>query len=143
MANIKININNFQTTLGKAKKLINRLSMENSDWISLGIDQKDVDNAEKLLQDIQTKLALVSDSVVQLSSQAVPDEIKIALLQKGIHVSFSDLDTIYSDIKNIKKDMKDCIDQEVNVKHLKLHFTLFENHCRKIKEQLDVTLAGN
>ena len=142
MSEIKTNINDFQTILSKAKELINRVSMENSAWISLGIDQKDVDNAEKLLRDIQTKLALVPDSILELTSDGVPDEIKIALLKKGTNVAFSDLNTIYNDLKHIKKDMENNIDQEVNVKHLKLHFTLFENHCQKIKEQLELTLAG-
>lgn len=66
----------------------------------------------------------------------------MALLKKGINVTFSDLNTIYNDIKHIKTNMKDSRDQEINVKYLKLHFTLFENHCQKIKEQLELTSAG-
>lgn len=143
MSAIKTHINNFQSTLGKAKELINRVSRENSAWIHLGIDHEEVDNAEKLLQDIQIKLALISDSVNKFSSATVPDEIKIALLRKGLHVAFSDLSTIYHDLKQIKKEMQFGSGQEMNVKHLKLHFTLFENHCQKIKEQLDETLARN
>lgn len=142
MSEIKANIKDFQTILSKAKELIKRVRMKNSAWINLGIEQNDVDNAEQILQDIQTQLALISNSVIELSSAAVPDEVKMALLNKGINITFSDLNTIYSDIKLIKKDMKSRGDQESNVKYLKSHFTLFENHCQKIKEQLKLTLAG-
>ena len=142
MSEIKTNIKDFQTTLSKAKELINRVSMENSAWINLGIEQNDVDNAEQILQDIQTQLTLISNSVIELSSAVFPDEVKMALLKKGINVAFSDLNTIYNDIKHIKTNMKDSRDQEINVKHLTLHFTLFENHCQKVKKQLELTLAG-
>jgi len=85
----------------------------------------------------------MSDSVLEFSSQAIADEIKLAFLNKGIKTTFSDLNTIYDDVKLIKKSMESSSNQQSNVKYLKLHFTIFANHCQKIEEQLNEITARN
>ena len=143
MSNIKENVIELGIFLEKAKELVDNLRFENAFWINRGIDKKSIDEAESILKEIQIILAMISDSVAEFLSPAIADEIKLALLNKGIKTTFSDLNTIYDDVKLIKKRMASSYDQQSNIKCLKFHFALFAIHCLKIKEQLDETMAGN
>jgi hypothetical protein len=49
MEDLEKSIKGLQNTLDRAKKLVNRIMNENSDWISLGVNNEDVKNAIEFL----------------------------------------------------------------------------------------------
>jgi len=143
MEDLKKNIKNLRNTLDRAKELVNQIKLENSGWISLGVDNEDVKNAIELLGEIEENLALLSDAIWGIPSEIADDEQKTALVSEGINLTFSDLNAIYGDIKHIRKDIELGMEQRRNVKHLDGHFTLFENHILRVKERLDTILLAS
>jgi hypothetical protein len=143
MEYLERNIKDLQNTLDRAKKLINQIKLENSGWISLGVDNEDVKNAIELLNVIEENLVLLSDAIWEIPSEIADDEKKTALVNEGINLTFSDLNAIYGDIKHIRKDIESGVEQRHNVKHLDAHFMLFENHCLRVKKRLDTILLAS
>lgn len=143
MEHLERNIKNLKKTLDRAKKLLNQIKLENSGWISLGVDNEDVKNAIELLNVIEENLALLSDAIWEIPSEIADDEQKTALVNEGINLTFSDLNSIYGDVKHIRKDIESGREQRHNVKHLDAHFTLFENHILRVKERLDTILLAS
>jgi hypothetical protein len=143
MENLERSIKGLQNTLDRAKKLVKQIKLENSGWISLGVDNEDVKNAIELLNVIEENLALLSDAIWEIPSEIADDEQKIALANEGINLTFSDLNAIYDDIKHIRKDIESGMEQRRNVKHLDAHFTLFENHILRVKKRLDTILLAS
>lgn len=143
MEYLKRNIKDLQNTLDRAKKLVNQIKLENSGWISLGVDNEDVKKAIELLNVIEENLALLSDAIWEIPSEIADDEQKTALVNEGINLTFSDLNAIYGDIKHIRKDIESGMEQCRNVKHLDAHFMLFENHILRVKKRLDTILLAS
>jgi len=143
MEDLERSIKGLQNTMDRAKKLINQIKLENSGWISLGVDNEDVKNATELLKDIEVNLALLSDALWEVPSLIADDEQKTALVNEGINLTFSDLNAIYDDVRHIRKDIESGRKQRHNVKHLDAHFTLFENHILRVKKRLDTILLAS
>jgi hypothetical protein len=136
-------IEELQNTLDRAKKLVNRIKLENSSWISLGVNNEDAKNAMGFLKEIEGNLASLSDAVVKIPSEIADDQQKTALLNDGISLAFSDLSAIYNDVKHIRKEIESGGEQRRNIKHLDAHFMLFENHCLQVKKHLDTILVAS
>ena len=142
MTDLQKNINHSQITLEKAKELINQINMENSSWINLGVKQKDVVKAEILLKDIQKEIGKIAESSIEaIPSNNLNDET-VSFLNDSIHIAFFDLNKIYNDIKNIKKNIKTRTDQRSNVERIDKHFKQFTDDYEKIKNQLEQVLVS-
>ncbi len=142
MTDLQRNINNSQVTIEKAKKLINQINIENSTWINLGVKQDDVEKAERLLKDIEKEIGKTSQSAIEaIPSNNLNDETA-SFLNDSIHIAFFDLNKIYSDVKNIKKNIKTHTDQRDNAKRINKHFNQFTNDYERIKNQLEQVLLN-
>jgi len=142
MTDLQKNIDHSQITLKKAKELINQINMENSSWINLGVKQDDVEKAERLLKDIEKEIGKIAESAIEaIPSNNFNDETA-SFLNDSIHIAFFDLNKIYSDIKNIKKNIKTHTDQRNNVKRIDEHFNQFTNDYERIKNQLEQVLLN-
>ncbi|MBL7075298.1 hypothetical protein ISS37_08695 [candidate division KSB1 bacterium] len=137
MEDLERSIEELQNILYRAKKLVNRIKLENSSWISLGVDNEDVKSAMEILKEIEGNLASLSTAIMKMPSEMADDERKTALLNDGINLAFSDLSAIYDDVKHIRKEIESGREQRRNIKHLDSHFMLFENHCLRVKKHLD------
>jgi len=142
MTDLQRNINNSQVTIEKAKRLINQINIENSTWINLGVKQDDVEKAERLLKDIEKEIGKTSQSAIEaIPSNNLNDETA-SFLNDSIHIAFFDLNKIYSDVKNIKKNIKTHTDQRDNAKRINKHFNQFTNDYERIKNQLEQVLLN-
>jgi len=143
MTSLQKNIINSQVTLGKAKRLINYLKMENSTWINLGVKQNEVEKAERLLKDIQKELGEIAVTVIETIPSNNFNEETESFFKDSFRIAFFDLNKIYSDVKNIKKNIKTRTDQRNNVEKIDEHFKQFINDYQKIKNQLEQVLLNN
>lgn len=140
MTDLQKNINNSQITLGKAKELINHINMENSTWINLGVKQDDVEKAERLLKDIEKELGKIAGSYIEVRPSNTFNNESVSFLEDIIHKVFFDLNSIYNDVKNIKKNIKTRTDQRNNVKRIDRHFNQFINDYNRVKTQTEQIL---
>ena len=140
MTDLQKNINNSQITLGKAKELINHINMENSTWINLGVKQDDVEKAERLLKDIEKELGKIAESYLEVIPSNTFNNESVSFLEDIIHKVFFDLNSIYNDVKNIKKNIKTRTDQRNNVKRIDRHFNQFINDYNRVKTQTEQIL---
>ena len=140
MTDLQKNINNSQITLGKAKKLINHINMENSTWINLGVKQDDVEKAERLLKDIEKELGKIAESYIEVIPSNTFNNKSVSFLEDIIHKVYFDLNNIYNDVKNIKKNIKTRTDQRNNVKRIDRHFNQFINDYNRVKTQTEQIL---
>jgi len=142
MTGLQKNINNSQITLGKASGLINQINMENSTWINLGVKKADVEKAIRLLKDIEKELGKIAESTMEAKPSNTFNDETALFLKDAIHITFFDLNKIYNDIKNIKKNIKTSSDQRNNVKRINKHFNQFINNYERIKIQLEQALLS-
>lgn len=140
MTDLQKNINSSQITLGKAKELINHINMENSTWINLGVKQDDVEKAERLLKDIEKELGKIAESYIEVIPSNTFNNESVSFLEDIIHKVFFDLNSIYNDVKNVKKNIKNRTDQRINVKRIDKHFNQFINDYNRIKTQIEQIL---
>lgn len=140
MTGLQKNINNSQITLGKIKELINHINMENSTWINLGVKQDDVEKAERLLKDIEKELGKIAESYIETIPSNTFNNESVSFLKDIIHKVFFDLNSIYNDVKNIKKNIKTRTDQRNNVKRIDRHFNQFINDYNRVKTQTEQIL---
>lgn len=143
MNTLQKNIKSSEITLKKIKNLIEHIIMENSTWINIGVKHEDVENAEKLLKDIEKELG----NITALSIQAIPsnffNEGASSFLEDSVKIAFFDLNELYKDLKNIKKNIKTNSDQGDSVKSIEKHFNQFRYDYKRIKVQLEHVLVGN
>ncbi len=143
MNTLQKSFKNSQITLEKINELIEHISMKNSTWINIGVKHEDVENAENLLKNIEKELGNITALTIQAIPSNLFNEGASSFLKDSIQIAFFNLNKIYNDLKNIKKNIKTNSDQRDSVKSIEKHFNQFRNDYKRIKVQIEHVLVGN